>query len=60
MLALQATATRVRAAAPLLHVGLRPATARAPAGSRIERVSSNTSLIAAQMASVFTVTIRST
>ena len=39
---------------------LAPATASAPAGSRIERVSSNTSLIAAQIASVSTSTISST
>ena len=39
---------------------LAPAMASAPAGSRIERVSSNTSLIAAQMASVSTSTISST
>ncbi len=37
-----------------------PATDNAPAGSRIERVSSNTSLIAAQIASVSTVIISST
>ena len=33
---------------------LRPATARAPAGSTMERVSSKTSLIAAQVSSVVT------
>ena len=37
-----------------------PATASAPAGSRIERVSWNTSLIAAHRASVSTVTTSST
>ena len=39
---------------------LAPATASAPAGSRIERVSSNTSLMAAQMSSLSTRTISST
>ena len=37
-----------------------PATASAPAGSTIERVSSNTSWIAAQISSVLTSTISST
>ena len=39
---------------------LAPATASAPAGSRMERVSSKTSLIAAQMASLSTTIISST
>ena len=61
MLAPEATATSV------LPLSLSPAMAafmpaidKAPAGSRIERVSSNTSLIAAQMASLLTRMISST
>ena len=41
---------------PLAPVRLRPATASAPAGSAIERVSSKMSLMAAQISSVSTVT----
>ena len=48
-------------AAPLRSTyALAPAMARAPAGSRMERVSSNTSLIAAQVSSVSTRMISST
>ena len=49
----------MRAACRATH-GLAPATESAPAGSRMLRVSSNTSLIAAQMASVSTRIISST
>ncbi len=61
MLAPHAIATYVR---PLVlcrstHAFI-PATESAPAGSRIERVSSKTSFSAAQMASVSTTTISST
>ena len=55
---------RRRGAAPVVPVrstqARRPATASAPAGSRIERVSSKTSLIAAQISSFETRTISST
>ena len=61
MLAPQATATSVwpRCLARSTQA-LAPAIASAPAGSRIERVSSNTSLMAAQMASLSTRIISST
>ena len=61
MLAPQAIATNVRSRTRWRsHHALMPAIASAPAGSRIERVSSKTSLIAAQVASVSTVIISST
>ena len=61
MLAPQAIATKVRSVTRWRsHHALTPAIASAPAGSRIERVSSNTSLSAAQMASVSTRIMSST
>jgi hypothetical protein len=61
MLAPEATATRVLSRRLWrLAYSLAPATASAPAGSRMERVSSNTSLMAAQMASLSTTIISST
>ncbi len=61
MFAPQAIATNVRSRTRWRsHQRLMPAIASAPAGSRIDRVSSKTSLIAAQVASVSTVIISST
>ncbi len=61
MFAPQATATSVRSLLPWRSTqDFRPAIASAPAGSRIARVSSKTSLIAAQIWSVSTSTISST